>query len=228
MLLGCEFLLLGVIAGLVCYVVVASKVAAALEKKIWPFNDCVVGTMIWFESVISVFEVASLFYLSPASFCIFRRCSSKVFVFQQLFSSETCWLIMCFGDWCIRLALDSPARTDQVIIASNWPWCFTTRTNPKIVVSDWPWILQRESIQYWDRCIRLALVFFGENWSNSCSSFRPALKFYLIILYLCCVLQAVPAWGRVLEYVFLVHFFICLYLPSWIHMMYMLQFEGEC
>jgi hypothetical protein len=30
------------------------------------------------------------------------------------------------------------------------------------------------------------------------------------------------------EYVFLVFFFfICLYLPSWIHMMYMLQLEGS-
>jgi hypothetical protein len=40
-------------------------------------------------------------------------------------------------DHCIRPALDSPARSDQVIVASDRPWCFSTRTDQMVVqVSD--------------------------------------------------------------------------------------------
>jgi hypothetical protein len=40
-------------------------------------------------------------------------------------------------DRCIRPALDSPVRTDQVIIASDRPWCFSARTDQIVVqISD--------------------------------------------------------------------------------------------
>jgi hypothetical protein len=40
-------------------------------------------------------------------------------------------------DRCIRPALDSPARTDQVIVASVRPWCFSARIDQMVIqVSD--------------------------------------------------------------------------------------------
>jgi hypothetical protein len=38
---------------------------------------------------------------------------------------------------CIRPALDSPVRTDQVIIVSDRPWCFSAKTDQIVVqISD--------------------------------------------------------------------------------------------
>jgi hypothetical protein len=55
-------------------------------------------------------------------------------------SSDRCILpaLVFFGenqsrDRCIRPALDSPARIDQVIIASDRPWCFSARTDQMVV-----------------------------------------------------------------------------------------------
>jgi hypothetical protein len=62
------------------------------------------------------------------------------------------------SDRCIRLALDSPARTNPMLRLLH-PIGFG--------------VFRREQIKW--------LFKFS-------TSFRPALKFYLIILYLCCVL----------------------------------------
>jgi hypothetical protein len=64
------------------------------------------------------------------------------------------------------------ARTDQVIVTFDWPWCFAARTDPKLLlidVFDRPFFGNNRSR---DCCIRSALVFFSENQSNDCSSFR--------------------------------------------------------
>ena len=98
-------------------------------------------------------------------------------------------------------------RTDQVIVVSNWPWCFTARTNPKIVVSNRPWCFLAKTdqmvVQVFDEfSIGIEVLF---NYlvfvlcTPSCSSLRGSVK----VCFFSC-------------------FFICLYLPSWIHMMNML------
>jgi hypothetical protein len=46
--------------------------------------------------------------------------------------------------------LDFPARTDQVIVASDLPWCFAARTDPKLLlidVSDRPWCFSARTDQ---------------------------------------------------------------------------------
>ena len=66
-------------------------------------------------------------------------------------------------DHCIRPALDSPVRTDPML---------------RSLYLAGLGVFRREPIKWLFKFL---------------TSFRPALKFYLIILYLCFILQAVPA-----------------------------------
>ena len=194
----------------------------------------------------SVFSIAGMVCLSPASF---DRLRWRFLFFFLFFSNnspgETSWLITWNG---IVVSCWDPTSLGVLgwvptgcscLMRFYQPWCFGVRSNqplvfcseirPALVCCDGFWLVlvvfRQDPISLgvfqWDltTCCSFRRV-FDQHWS-----FSKFSSCFYGSLY--CVLQTIPTWRRVLEYVLYV-FFVCLFLPSWIYIIYMIKLEGEC
>jgi hypothetical protein len=142
LLLEYKFLLLGVMANIVC---------GSWNVMWWPAKFQCPSEKInkfWHVFLVVVFRRNLLVNHVFVVCCWWLMYPTGLGFFGENRSSDHCIrLALAFfsenqsQDCCIRPTLDSPARTDQVIVTSDRPWCFSARTDQMIVqVSDefWP------------------------------------------------------------------------------------------